>query len=119
MHDRTISYVELLLSVIVIFTIIVHETLPIPMFLPHPLRHLVDWDALRLRQPAEDKDAHDDDPGDEEEEDECAHVAEHGEECLSNEEGKEHVGANSKGEACCPCLEGEDFTGNEPTQWPP
>jgi hypothetical protein len=56
--------------------------------------NVVDGHALGLRQQNEDEGPHEDDPGGEEEEDEGAHGAHHGEEGLRDEEGEEHVGAD-------------------------
>jgi hypothetical protein len=93
--------------------------LPEPMAAPDPVHHLVDGHALGLRQQREDEDGHDHDPGGEEEEDEGAHGAHHGQERLRDEEGEEHVGADGEREARRARLQRERLRRDEPPERAP
>jgi hypothetical protein len=93
--------------------------LPEPVSAPDCIRHVVDGHALGLWQKNEDEGPHEDDPGEEEEEDEGAHGAHHGKERLRNEEGEEHVGADSEGEPGRARLERERLRRDEPAERAP
>ena len=99
--------------------VFVVKPLPEPVFLPDSVGHLVDGNALGLRQEEDGKEEHDDDPGAEEEEDVGAHVAEHCEEGLRDEEGEEHVGAHGEEVASVAGVLREDLARDQPPQRAP
>lgn len=69
---------------------------PKPMCLPHCV-HLFNRDVLRLRQKELNEESHDDDKASKEKEKTELHVAKHGKECLSDEEGEQHVNRDVNG----------------------
>lgn len=71
--------------------VFIHERLPHRVLLPHPLSNGIDRHAFGLGQKEHHEYSHSQDPSREEEEDERAHVAEHREERLGDDESHEHV----------------------------
>merc|ERR1719203_2620012 len=84
--------------------LLIHESLPEPVLLPHSLIHVVNRNSLCLRQQEQREQPHHQDPCSEEEEDTSLHVAEHRQESLCNHKCKRHVRAHCKGETSRSCF---------------
>lgn len=98
---------------------IVHEPLPEPVLLPHPLRHFLDRNVFGLREQEEHEEGHDEDPAGEENKDSELQMAEHREEGLGDDESEEEIDTNSHTLSGRSGFQWEGLAGNEPPEWPP
>lgn len=82
--------------------------LPEPVPGPNKV-HLLNWNALRLRDEEEGEELHDHHPGGEEQEDAPLHGAQHGQEALCDQEREEQVGGDGDTLPGGACLQRVDF----------